>query len=119
RVKEDNGLAMRADLRLAGARDGDTFTVHLLAGGVDIFHLDADVMNATLRILGEEAGDGRVFAEWLQQFDLGVAEIDEDGGHAVVRLRHGFRDLRIEFLAVGLRGRLDVRNGDGNVIERS
>src|SRR3990167_10096921 len=80
RVEEDDGLAMRADLRLAGTCDGDALDGHLLAGGADVLDLDADVVDAALRVLRKEAGDGRVLAQGLQQFDLGVAEIDENGG---------------------------------------
>ena len=53
-MQEQHRLAMRADLRLAGAEHPCALRLQPVAGGEDVVHLVADVMDAALR----EAGHG-------------------------------------------------------------
>ena len=48
----------------------DVFRLEVLDGGVDVVDLDADVVDAARRVLLEEAGDGRLVPERMQQLDL-------------------------------------------------
>ena len=48
----------------------DVFRLEVLDGGVDVVDLDADVVDAARRVLLEEAGDGRLVPERVQQLDL-------------------------------------------------
>ena len=46
--------------------------------------LDADMVNAALRVFGEEVGDRRFVAQGVEELDLGLAELHEGDGDAVV-----------------------------------
>ena len=48
----------------------DVLGLEVLDGGVDVVDLDADVVDAAGRVLLEEAGDGRLVSERVQQLDL-------------------------------------------------
>ena len=48
----------------------DVLGFEVLDGGVDVVDLDADVVDAAGRVLLEEAGDGRLVSERVQQLDL-------------------------------------------------
>ncbi len=69
---------MRADLRLAVAQNAGAARLQPIAGREDVVDLVAQMMNGAARIFGDEAGDRRIFAERLEQFDLGVGQFDED-----------------------------------------
>eukprot|EP00439_Symbiodinium_sp_Y106_P089250 s1_g1786.t1 len=113
-VQEDDRLAMGADARLARSGDGDTMVGHLFTSCVNVFNLDADVVNATLGILGQEASDGRIVAQRLQQLQFGVAQINKDRRYPVIGLRHLPRNFGTEFNLVHFSRFGDVwyRNGD-------
>ncbi len=91
----------------------------MIAGGDDVFDFVADMMHAAGRVLFEERGDRRGFAERLEQFDLGVADVDEDDGDPMLgkRLRRGH--LGAQRLAIDGGGGGEVRHGDGDVVEAS
>src|SRR5919206_2938476 len=117
RVQEEHRLAVRADLRLAVAQDPRALPGQLLARRADVLDLVADVVDAALRIALEEARNGRIGAERLQELDLGVGKLDEDGRHAMLGLRRGVRDLGAEETAIDLRRGLEIRHRDRDVIE--
>ena len=48
----------------------DVLGLEILDGGVDVVDLDADVVDAAGRVLLEEAGDGRLVSQRVQQLDL-------------------------------------------------
>ena len=48
----------------------DVFCLEVLDGSVDVVDLDADVVDAARGVLLEEAGDGRLVPERMQQLDL-------------------------------------------------
>ena len=48
----------------------DVLRLEVLDGGVDVVDLDADVVDPARRVLLEEAGDGRLVPERVQQLDL-------------------------------------------------
>jgi hypothetical protein len=76
-VDEDHRHAVGADPRLTGSQHRCALGPHVVAGGDDIWDLEADVMLAALRVLGQEAVDRRSLAVRLDQFDLGVRQVDE------------------------------------------
>ena len=60
-------------------------------GGVDVVHLDADVVDAARRVLLEKAGDGRLVPERVQQLDL-------DYGEERFTLKYGGRQFYMKML---------------------
>ena len=62
---------------------------------------------------------GESFAERLQQLDLGVGQIDEYDGYAVLGLRQRRGDSRTQRVLVLRRRSRKVGHGDGDVIEAS
>ncbi len=116
-MQKQHRLAMRADFRLAVAEHARALCLQGIAGGADVGHLVADVVDAAVGIAFEEFGDRRALAERLQQFDLGVGQRDEHGGDAVVGLLHLGRDFRAQRVAIDLRRLGDVAHRDGDVIE--
>ena len=48
----------------------DVLRLEVLDGGVDVVDLDADVVDAARRVLLQEARDGRLVPERMQQLDL-------------------------------------------------
>ena len=91
---------VRADARLA--EDARALGLELGLGGVDVGHLEADVMLAAERVLLEELRDRRVFAQRLDQLDLAVGRIDEADAHA---LRGQVERLAVRLGAEHRRGR--------------
>src|SRR5262245_58358036 len=75
-VEEQHRLAVRADLRVAVAENAGTLRLELVARGDDVVDLVADVMDAAVAVLLQELGDRRVVAQRLQEFDLGVRQVD-------------------------------------------
>ena len=67
--------------------------------------------------LARKPGDRRVGAERVQQLDLGVRQLDEDDGDAVVGLVLRRADHRAERLAVLGGGGGEVGHGDRDVVE--
>lgn len=53
-------------------------------GGSSAPHLDADVVDSARRVFLKEARNGRPLAQWLQQLDFSVGELDELSGYPVV-----------------------------------
>src|SRR5262249_55725132 len=88
RVKKQNGFAVRADFRLAVAKNARALRFERVTGGTDVRNFVADVMDAAVGILLEELRDGRFGAEWLQQFNLGVGKRNEHGRYAMFGLGH-------------------------------
>ena len=86
-MQEQHRLAMRADLRLAVAEHPRAGRHQPVARGQDVVHLVADMVHAAGRVLLEEGGDRRALAQRFEQFDLGVAGVDEDDRHAVLGQR--------------------------------
>ena len=48
----------------------DVLRLEVLDGGVDVVDLDADVVDPARRVLLQEAGDGRLVPERVEQLDL-------------------------------------------------
>ena len=74
-------------------------------------------MDAAIWIALEELGDWRVLAQRLEQFDFGVRQRNEDGVHAVVRLRHDGGHVGAERVAIQFARPPDVADRNGDVIE--
>jgi hypothetical protein len=75
------------------------------------------MMDAAIGIALEEAGDGRALAEHAEQLDLGVGQLDEHRGHAVLRLIDLAGHLGPERVAVDRDCGLQVRHGNGDMIQ--
>ena len=89
-----------------------------IPGGQDVVHLVADMVHAPGGVLLQEAGNRGLFAERLQQFDLGVGQFDEDDGYAVLRQGLRGRDPQApERAPVGAGSRFQVRHGDGDMVQ--
>src|SRR5690242_8155028 len=99
-MQEQDRLAVRADLRLTRTENACALRSQLIARRFDVGDLIADVMNAAVWIALEKSGDRGLRAERLEQLDLGVWQRDEDGAHAVLRLRDFFRHLRAKRVSI-------------------
>ena len=64
-MQEQHRFAMSAGLRFAIAEHPSTIGHKLVARGHDVVDLVADMMNTARRVLFQELGDRRIFAEWL------------------------------------------------------
>ena len=100
RMEEENRLAMRANFRFPIAKYARAFCNELLAGGLDVVDLIADVMDAAFRVAFEELRDRGVSAERLQQLDFRIRQGDEDCRNPMVGLRHRFRNSRAQSVAI-------------------
>ena len=90
-----------------------------IARGKDIFDLVAHVVNTARRVLFEKARDGGALTQRIKQFDLGVGQRDEHNRHPVIRFVLRRAHLRAQRIAI-LRGRgLQIRDGDGDVVQAS
>ena len=67
--------------------------------------------------LARKPAIGELVAERLQELDLGVGQVDEDHGDAVVGLVLRGADPRAERVAVLRRGGGEVGHRDGDVVE--
>src|ERR1044072_2619699 len=107
-MDEEDERAMRADARLA--EDARALSLEFGLGGVDLGHLEADVMLPAERVLLEELHDRAILAEWLNQLDLVVGRVDEAaadplGGQVERRaMRFG-----VEHVAIGFEAPFDRR----------
>ena len=94
RVQEQHRLAVGTDAWLTVAKYPCAAGRQSIPGRTDILYLVAYVVHATGGMALEERGDGRLFAQRVQQLDLGIRELHEDGGDAVGRLLHRLGDAR-------------------------
>ena len=85
--RNSTGLPCAPIFGIAVAQHAGAVGLEPVARGDDVVDLVAEVMHAAGRILFQEGGDRRGLAQRLQQFDLGVADIDEDDRHAVLGQR--------------------------------
>ena len=95
-MEEQHGFAVRADLRFAIAEHAGAACREPVLGSEDILNLVADMMHAAIGVFFQKFGDRRVFAQRLQQFDLGVGQGDEDDANAMFGQSLRFRHLRAE-----------------------
>ena len=119
-VEEHHGLSMGANLGLTVTNHADLLLDALLDGGLDIWHLQADVMHATGGLLLEEGSNGALIAKGVQELQLGVGKLDEDGGDAVLGEVLGGADLSLEKGLVHLGSVKDgggLGDGDGDMVE--
>ncbi len=116
-MQEQHRLAVGADLRLALAEHARALRHEPVARFPDVGHLVAEMVDAAIGVALEEGGDRRLVAEHAEQLDLGVGQLDEDRGHAMLGLVDLIGDLGAERVAVDRGRRLQVRHGNGNVIQ--
>src|SRR5690606_22245637 len=75
--------------------------------------------DAAAGVFRQEIGDGGIVAQGVQQFDLGIGQLDEDRDDAMGRLIHRVGNLGPQGFPVKLRCRRQVRNGDGHMVQAS
>src|SRR5260221_2127838 len=115
-VDEEDERPVRADARLA--EDAGALGLELGLGGVDVGHLEADMVLPAERVLLEEFCNWRVFPERLDQLDLRIRRVDEAhadtlGGEVECRPMR----LRAEHVAVPVEAPLDRRGCHADMIE--
>ncbi|MEY9691729.1 hypothetical protein ABH976_002875 [Bradyrhizobium ottawaense] len=88
-----------------------------VARGDDVDDLVADMVDAAVGIALEEFCDRRGLAERLDEFDLGVGERREHGGHAVLWQRDSLRNLGAERGAIDPGGLDGVLGRDRDMVE--
>ena len=116
-MQKQHGPAVRALLRLAVAKHARALRFERVAGRADIGNFIADVVDAAFGIALQEFGNRRRVAKRFDQLDLRVWQSDEDRGHAMLRLRHGRRDLGTKRLAINVRSPGNIGHGNGDVVE--
>src|SRR5690606_29600280 len=114
-MQEQDGLAVRANLGLAIAKNACAGGSQAIARRDYVIHLVAHMMHATGRILLEKGCYGRIGAERLQKFHLCVAEINKHHGDAMFRKGLRRRNRRTQRVAVGGRSRGKFGNRDGDM----
>jgi hypothetical protein len=62
--------------------------------------------------LREEAADGSVLPEWLEQLDTALADSDRRRPDSLISYRRAVLDLRTEQPLVGHEGRIEVLDRD-------
>ena len=56
----------------------------MVAGILEEFYLYANVMDAPSLVLFQESSNRTLLAKWVKELELGVVEVDEHSGHAVL-----------------------------------
>src|SRR5438128_379933 len=77
RVQKQNGLAMSACFRFAVAEYTRALRLERIAGGADVRHFVADMVDAAVGILLQKFRNWRTLAQRLQQLDLRIGQRDE------------------------------------------
>src|SRR5262249_7342890 len=116
-MQEQNRLAMGADFWLAVPEHPGAGRLERGARGANVAHLVADVVNAAVWIALEKFGDWRAVTQGFKQFDFRIRQSDKHGRDAVVRLRHGGRDIGAEHVAVQRGSLADIPHRNGDVVE--
>lgn len=80
-------------------------------------HLYADMMHPPGFVLLKESSYWALFPQWMQEFQLGVAQLHKHCVHAMLRQRHGSAHLGTQNIAVQRGGLLQVGYGYGDVIQ--
>ena len=73
-------------------------------------------MDAACGVLVQKPLNGRVLAQRVQQLDLGVWQLDEDHGHAMVRLVLRCAHIGAQRIAVLVRCRFQIGHSDGYMV---
>src|SRR5580698_452872 len=116
-VQKQHRLTMSADFRVSVPEHAPAGSFELVAGGDDILNLIAEVMYAAVRIAIEKLGDRRVRAQRMQEFDFRIGQFDEDDRHPMIGLWLRGRDAGAQRFAINQRRLLEIRDGDGDMVE--
>jgi hypothetical protein len=108
---------VRAYLRLAIAQNTCALCDHPVPRDQDIVNLVTDMMNATGWIFVQEPLDRGRVTKRVQQLNLGVRQIDEYDGDAVIRFILWLPDISPQRIAILGSGGVQIRDRDGNVIK--
>ncbi|OHC43352.1 MAG: hypothetical protein A2092_18145 [Rhodobacteraceae bacterium GWE1_64_9] len=77
------------------------------------------MVDATGRVLFQKPGDGRVFSQRVQQFHLGIRQVDEHHGHAMIGLVLRGADAGAQRVAVLRHRGFQIRHGDCHMVQAS
>src|SRR6478672_2060413 len=115
-VDEEDQRPMGADARLT--EHAGALGLELGLGGVDVGHLEADMVLPAERIALEELHDRRVLAQRLDQLDLRIGRVDEADADALRgEVEGGAMRLGAEHGPIGVEALLDRRRRDANMVE--
>src|SRR6476659_10385333 len=115
-VDEEDQRPMGADARLT--EHAGALGLELGLGGVDVGHLEADMVLAAERIALEELHDRRVLAQRLDQLDLRIGRVDEADADALRgEVEGGAMRLGAEHGPIGVEALLDRRRRNADMVE--
>ena len=76
-------------------------------------------MNATGGVLFKETCNRRAIAKWVEKFDLGVWQLNENDGNAVIGFVLRLANIGAQSIALARSSSLKVRDRDCDVVEPS
>lgn len=82
-----------------------------------ISHLNTNMVHSSGLVLLQEASDGALLPQRMQELQLGVSKLNEHCVDAVLRQGHLFTHVGPQHVPVQCCGLLHVRNGNGNMIQ--
>ena len=109
--------AVGTGTRFTVPQNPGSFGHQMLDGRMDVLNFVADVMHAAAGIAVQEFLHRGTLAQWMQQLDLGVGQLDEHSGHAVVRQGRRLCHRSPERVAVQGRCGREIGHHDGNMIQ--
>jgi len=113
-VDEDHGLAVSADFDVA--QQTDALCLEVGNSSFNVVDFEAQMMDSTRRILVDECLDRRLITELIQQFQLGVSDVDEDGVDSVIGLGMLLRGSQIELGGEETGSRFGALTGECDVV---
>ena len=107
---------MGADFRLSVAKHPSTFRCKPGACGCDVVNFVADMVDTAGGVLIEEALDRTPLAKRIQQFDLGVGQLDENHCHTMVRQILRLLYTGAQGVPISANRSFQIRNRDGHMV---
>lgn len=83
-VQKDDRVSVSTNLGF-GVDGSDARGLNLGKSVFNVVDLQADVVHASTWVLGQKVSDRALFAQRLEQFDVGAAQKDKNGLHTMIR----------------------------------
>ena len=115
-MQEKNRLTMGTDFRLSRSQNAGSLCFEVVARCEDVFDLIANVVNSASWIFVKEPLDRRPLPQWIEQFYLGVGQLDEHHRHTMVRFILGGTDICAERISILSHSSLQIRYSDGDMV---
>src|SRR5690606_27134588 len=112
-------FAVGADPGFAVAQNACALRFQTITGSDNIGYFVAEMMHTACGVLFEERGYGRAFAQRFEQFNLGIANIDEDNGYAMLGQYLRLGQSRTQLVAIKCGCGLNIRHRDRYMVELS